>query len=361
MDAKLRMFLIGTGLLAIPAIAIGSQELVPPVMTVGQLSGPMLTVQNRGSGSGVFVKATGPGVYSQSDGHSGVVGKVIGNPGKHAATGFAGVFGEDATSDYYHINAGVRGIAGQYGNGVQGESNHGFGVQGSAKTGTGVYGFSASGNGVYGETNGAPNASGVTAAFFDDSYGVIGVHNNTGVYSLAGGSAFVGQGGNCDTAQCVATLQLLAARPNIPLLSAVDNGGNEVGRLDAQGNLYLKGRVYPNSSFAAASPSTGTISDVESARLTGGVAYVKIDPKFARSQYHVILTPQSDSHGLYVSSKTPGGFTVRENMGGRSTLTFDYQVTAIVASAPLRAVAVARPRFGGIPPSARGAADTRGR
>jgi hypothetical protein len=42
--------------------------------------------------------------------------------------------------------------------------------------------------------------------------------------------------------------------------------------------------------------------------------------------YHVFVTAEGDSNGLYVSARTPREFEVREQGGGASTLTFSYRV-----------------------------------
>jgi len=41
----------------------------------------------------------------------------------------------------------------------------------------------------------------------------------------------------------------------------------------------------------------------------------------------VFVTPEGDSRGLY-TQQTSDGFQVRENGGGRSSLTFDYRIIA---------------------------------
>jgi hypothetical protein len=46
-----------------------------------------------------------------------------------------------------------------------------------------------------------------------------------------------------------------------------------------------------------------------------------------RDGYRVFVTPEGDSKGLYVA-KAAGGFFVREQQGGRSTLPFDYRIVA---------------------------------
>jgi hypothetical protein len=75
------------------------------------------------------------------------------------------------------------------------------------------------------------------------------------------------------------------------------------------------------------------MEDFGSATLQNGSATVSIDPAFAETvnasaDYHVFLTPNGDSRGLYVVAKTPTGFEVHESGGGKSTLSFDYRIVA---------------------------------
>jgi hypothetical protein len=41
-----------------------------------------------------------------------------------------------------------------------------------------------------------------------------------------------------------------------------------------------------------------------------------------------VLTPEGDSRGLYIRKRSASGFEVREQQGGRSSLTFSYRVVA---------------------------------
>ncbi|HWE84072.1 MAG TPA: hypothetical protein VG267_03965 [Terracidiphilus sp.] len=73
------------------------------------------------------------------------------------------------------------------------------------------------------------------------------------------------------------------------------------------------------------------MEDFGSGELKQGVAVVRIDPAFsetvtADASYHVFITPNADSRGLYVIAKTPTTFEVRESGGGTSSLTFDYRI-----------------------------------
>jgi hypothetical protein len=60
---------------------------------------------------------------------------------------------------------------------------------------------------------------------------------------------------------------------------------------------------------------------------------VRLDPAFANvidpgRPYLVLNTPEGDTRGLYVAQRTATGFTVRETMGGHSTLAFAYRIVA---------------------------------
>lgn len=75
------------------------------------------------------------------------------------------------------------------------------------------------------------------------------------------------------------------------------------------------------------------MEDFGSGELNSGVALIHIDPAFsgtvtADASYHVFITPNGDSKGLYVIAKTPTTFEVRESGGGTSSLTFDYRIVA---------------------------------
>ena len=42
----------------------------------------------------------------------------------------------------------------------------------------------------------------------------------------------------------------------------------------------------------------------------------------------VFVTPEGPSHGLCVTNKSPAGFEVVENEGGRSSVAFSYRIVA---------------------------------
>jgi hypothetical protein len=83
--------------------------------------------------------------------------------------------------------------------------------------------------------------------------------------------------------------------------------------------------------YSLESPETW-FEDFGRGELLDGRAQVELDPDYAvlvqLEDYHVFLTPEGDSAGLYVAGKSPTGFEVREQQGGTSSLTFSYRVVA---------------------------------
>jgi hypothetical protein len=79
--------------------------------------------------------------------------------------------------------------------------------------------------------------------------------------------------------------------------------------------------------------TTPELEDVGYGTVVNGRAAVKFDAALAdvidaRPGYHVFLTPDGDSKGLYVEQKTAAGFVVREQQGGRSAVAFEYRIVA---------------------------------
>lgn len=100
--------------------------------------------------------------------------------------------------------------------------------------------------------------------------------------------------------------------------------GSKSAAVDVGGNMY---RLY-----AMESPEVW-FEDFGSSQLANGSVFVTIDPLFAQSvnlgsDYHVFLTPLGDCNGLYIASKGPDGFEVRELGGGAADIAFDYRIIA---------------------------------
>jgi hypothetical protein len=109
----------------------------------------------------------------------------------------------------------------------------------------------------------------------------------------------------------------------------------------------------------AAKTSTPTLEDVGTGQLVGGMGRVAIDPVLSAQMdrstaYHVFLTPDGDTRGLYVASKSPTSFVVRETQGGRGTLAFDYRIVAYVDGQATRRMAFGKQGEPGDPARATG-------
>ena len=74
------------------------------------------------------------------------------------------------------------------------------------------------------------------------------------------------------------------------------------------------------------------VEDFGEGTLEKGAAIVLLNADFAAlinpEAYYVYLTPRNDSRGLYVESKLPDRFVLREQQGGTGSLAFDYRVVA---------------------------------
>jgi hypothetical protein len=72
--------------------------------------------------------------------------------------------------------------------------------------------------------------------------------------------------------------------------------------------------------------------DFGRAQMIDGKARVELDLDYAAmvrtEDYHVFMTPEGDSKGLYVSNKSPETFEVLEQQGGTSNLAFSYRIVA---------------------------------
>lgn len=266
--------------------------------------------------------------------------------------------------------AGVEGISATD-IGVLGSATSGLGVKGTAKSGYGVEGVSTSSLGMYASGDGGVEANGNNyAGVFGESansYGVEGSGiNEAAVAGFANGSspAVVASGNSGDaldattgggvgayvsnssgngidsTGSYIGVIGRAPASGGFPLV-ATDSAGNDLFYVDGGGDVYYHGslntfvRTANGSEATAYQPksTSPSIEDTGTARLMNGVAIVPLDPTFAkaidpREAYHVMLTPDGDTRGLFVASKERQGFVVREVMGGRSSLVFDYHIYA---------------------------------
>ncbi len=243
-----------------------------------------------------------------------------------------GVYGSASIAD------GVHGVtAGPGSSGVSGISTGttgtAHGVYGKSSNGQGVYGTSSTNNGVEGHSS-ASSEAGVAG------YGLYGgSEDGTGVY----GNGYFGVYGEGDYAGVMAVGDgydgyiFVGADSTTGGYCLIDNGANMTCTGTISGNTQARVRQANAGgqhvlAYAPESASA-TIDDVGTARMVAGVANVPIDRAFAstmdrNSPYHVFITPNGDTRGLYVGLKTPAGFEVREAQGGHSTVSFDYRIVA---------------------------------
>ncbi|HEY5093720.1 MAG TPA: hypothetical protein VII69_01230 [Candidatus Eremiobacteraceae bacterium] len=258
-------------------------------------SGNGVIAQSTGGSATLSTSTNGDGVQAYSSNHNGMDSGTDNNSTTHP--GRSGVYGHDDSTDGGAINAGVFGLS---------------------SFGTGVYGFSSNGTG---------------GAFENDS---------DGSYTLFA------------RAESTDGFPFGAYSPNGDFY--IDNVGNAV----ASGAMYATAFIVNSDvvtqdgrhvmSYASRS-ADAEMSDVGTGSITDGHGIVQLDPAFARtldmrSGYHVFLTPMGDSKGLYIASKSPASFEVRESQGGQSTLSFDYRIigrAAGVKSGRLPAVRLSAP------------------
>lgn len=324
------------------------------------------TVTALGTGTAVAAKTTCSSVaacalYSNAQSGPGLEGI------SHTGTG---LLGESSVSGPNSINIGVHGLApsdtgvgvfgqgyaGMYGrgnaNGVYGESTYtgtvrsfGYGVLGAGQGGVygiangekqGVVGLNFSGSG--------PNAFGMLAIglyapglFSAGPTGVIaqsyGSYSSTGTYVPGSGVAL--------------QLETTVHDYTSTLIRGLDANGKSVMSLDSAGNLTVAGSLVAHgtplvattaadgtASYAYGSRTTvPSIEHIGEARLTGGAVFVPLGHVLtstidSSAAYMVFVTPEANSHGLFVSERRPSGFMVRENDGGTSSIAFEYRIVA---------------------------------
>jgi hypothetical protein len=210
-----------------------------------------------------------------------------------------------------------------------------------------VYGWSQNSNGIFGET---ASKTGYDAGVYglDTTKGA----TNSGVFGLSTNGVGV-NGGSANNYGVQAATGSTASTISAVNLTALVGGDlirgngeqNTLFRVDGLGNVRTPGLLYSGGSCSSGclrstrvqsygtTAAVPTIEDTGEARLIAGNATVRIDPAFAnaidaRQGYVVLITPEGDTRGLFVAVRTPGAFTVRETMGGRSSIAFGYRIVA---------------------------------
>jgi hypothetical protein len=327
------------------------------------------------SASGVYGKAAasdgygvngantggGVGVYgSSSTGGYGILGNSngVGVFGYGAGTGVAGNSSSAGTGVYGEVSGGlgigVSGVNLSNGYGVSGVSNGGTGVYGesSGSPGFGVYGLGDRGaTGVYGKSNGGNGVYGTNNTPAGGQPAVLGVNSGPGpgVVGFSGGGTGLAGGTGSGTG-----LSGIASGSGNGVVGQSAAGNGVTGIATGAGNLagLFQGPVWITGGLAVQGAKNAVVrgtdgslqrlyslecpeswfEDFGSGQLSSGSAMVQLEPGFAgvakTDAYHIFLTANGDSNGLYVSNKTVTSFTVHEQHGGTSGISFSYRVVA---------------------------------
>jgi len=362
--------------------------------------------------AGVLGASTnGTGVIGTSSTYNAVQGLSAistGVYGQSAGSGGLGVAGRNISTTHDNNGAGVLADGGPADDGL-----HAFGSGASANA---IYAFSQSASSIV--TNQGPNdaapslliqhtsgpnnflirAVGQSGDAFDLSSDgsasltgnfVVGQVSDQGSLTAASlssnGTLRVTSGGaEIDATSGSSTaLKLISGTSNTEsdVLGVQNSGGVETFTATDKGDVFIGG-LYFSAGFCNSGCVVGnkrvhsvgeytpaetepTIEDNGEASLVGGVANVAMDPKFVNvidtaSDYLVSVTPEGDCEGLFVASRGPNWFVVRELRHGHHSLSFEYRIVAKragvdaprlpmtnVMSQPLRARPVRRLR----PPS----------
>ncbi len=262
----------------------------------------------------------------------------------HCSTGTACLQGISTGSNTYGVyGTGTTGGGGTFitagttaaASGVAGIANA------SSGTAHGVYGRSNAGVGVFGTTNAGYTfgLAGVVGESSPSSQGAAGVYGKSSAVGVVADST--------DSSGTYFPLFAVGENSATNLFGAYNAANFTSCSIDPLANLSCSGTISGGTSSRvrqrsaqghrvltySAQSSTETIEDFGSAHTFDGSADVRISPDFQSvmergAQYFVFLTPQGDTHGLYVTDKGPSGFEVRENERGRSNVAFDYRIVA---------------------------------
>jgi len=263
------------------------------------------------------------GVFGMSTTGRGVSGLSADPAGK--GEGGLGVAGE---------GPGVRGHSNRSGDGVTGEGHDGRGVSGSSHNNHAVFG-----DNLKNKPQGAP--------LQDATAGCYGVTmQNRGIAGVIGREG-IGVNKLTDVGPFAAGVygssehHMGRNRDGRPEIQDKGFAGLFWGPVLVLGNFVAFGSIKSGAVrhkdgshrlvYSMESPETW-FEDFGEARLVRGKARVKISPDFAAivdtKGYYVFLTPHGDSAGLFVTARGPGGFEVREQGGGTSSLSFAYRIVA---------------------------------
>ena len=292
--------------------------------------GSMLDVRGDGNFSGALDAASA--AINGNIGASGNISAAQGIAAAGSMSGLQGIFGNSTASENavvgidngagFSATAGVNHDSGHLSYGVSGQSFSQFGV--------GVLGYGVNFSNTYKALAGLEPFGVVGDA--QDMSGVIPV----GVWGTADAGAGVA-GENNSTVEPAGVFVNFNTGAGSLAFEAEGKKGN--CKIDTSGDLACTGtagtvvRLSDNRwvSLYSVESSGNWFEDFGSGRLANGAAVVNLDPAFAqtvntKTEYHVFITPNGESEGLYVLNKMAGEFEVHEQHGGHSNIGFDYRI-----------------------------------
>jgi len=326
-------------------------------------------VNTLSGGTAVYGSSVGDGVVGQSSAANGVVGETF-----STSAGFAAVYGADNSTNGF--NSGVIGTT-LNGNAVYGRATGtgfaGYFVSNSADavhayssgSALGGYFYSASGTALEGYSPGIGGVGqvGLSSGEGGDFEGYSGTAAHPaliavdgaggsdlfGTYGHSGGETFIVQSNTFNYSSYARTngsdVQIsgdLYVQGGVYDYCSYLSGSFPVTSSTVSGHCYTASGITPalqktstGSSVTAYAPhqSVPTMEDVGEGRLVNGQATVPLERTFASTidtsrPYLVFITPEGDSRGLYVSTRSLAGFVVRESMNGHSNVAFQYRIVA---------------------------------
>ncbi len=346
---------------------------------VGYQHSGILGVSNSASGAGVFGNggSSTDGVYEQTSGAT-----IAGVSGINADLNGDGIYALNIATNGAGSGSGLRAQSAQSGGGALfGWNLHtsGTAVAGAGNNQSLTYLTSGSGGAFKGSTFGlvtfgasATDGIGITAAgnnlsassytggaggiFKGNTVGVYGsaatVSNGTGIVGLGNnvtGSVLTNGSGGAFSGLTFGVFGHATQSGNNTWGGYFDNASGDyayVGGRNASGTVYkIIGsgtassivKTPDNNKVIMYCPEAPDIlfQDYGSARLIKGKAVVKLDPIFSHNIFvdetHpliVIIQPEGQCNGVYVTNKTKEGFEVIELNNGNSDINFSWSVTA---------------------------------
>jgi hypothetical protein len=305
----------------------------PTLLAVNQAATAtgVVAVEGQSTNVGVYGNSVGASTTGVGRGSSGLWG----DTGAAAGSGHAGVLGTaDANSAGLFLNNGPYATLLAMNSAVYSDTSSPFAIKGES-TNIGVYGASD------GASKEGQSVGGYLSGVWGDTGGASG---EFGAYAGVTGTADEGEAGFFANSSSMFPTVIVQNDTKSAKTASVFEAIGAVGEcaIDVSGNLTCSGAVSGAVSVNGGAQKVALYSmqsaenwfeDAGSGQLSNGSVRIPLDPMFAQTvnagvEYHVFLTPNGDSKGLYVSQKTATSFEVHEQSGGTSNIAFDYRIMA---------------------------------